>query len=74
MADGPDRGLTLIEPLADALDGYLPFHSARADLLRRLDRRTEATEAYDRAVALATNTAQRRYLDRRLAEIELTAP
>ncbi len=52
MADGPDRGLAFIEPLADDLDGYLPFHSARADLLRRLDRRPEAARgvrARDRA-------------------------
>ncbi len=69
MADGPDRGLAFIEPLADDLDGYLPFHSARADLLRRLDRHAQAAEAYERAIALATNPAQRTYLEGRLDEV-----
>ncbi len=69
MADGPDRGLAFIEPLADDLDGYLPFHSARADLLRRLDRRAEAAEAYERAIALAKNQSQRAFLERRLGQV-----
>ena len=69
MADGPDRGLAFIDPLADDLDAYLPFHSARADLLRRLGRRGESADEYERAIALATNAAQRRYLEGRLAEV-----
>jgi RNA polymerase sigma-70 factor (ECF subfamily) len=69
MADGPDRGLAFIEPLAGELDGYLPYHSARADLLRRLDRRAEAAEAYERAIALVTNPSQRAFLERRLGEV-----
>ncbi|MGH2527651.1 MAG: RNA polymerase sigma factor, partial [Actinomycetota bacterium] len=48
MADGPDRGLPLVETLASELDGYLHFHSARADLLRRLGRFDEAASAYRR--------------------------
>jgi RNA polymerase sigma-70 factor (ECF subfamily) len=52
MADGPAHGLRLVEPLAEALDGYHLFHSTRADLLRRLGRRDEAAEAYRRALAL----------------------
>ncbi len=72
MADGPERGLPLVVALADELDGYHLFHAARADLLRRLDRRTEAAEAYRRALDLVANPAERTYLERRLAEV--TAP
>ncbi len=46
MAEGPERGLELIEPLEEPLDGYHLMHSARADLLRRLERTDEAAEAY----------------------------
>ncbi len=71
MADGPERGLELLdEPeLADALDGYLWFWSARADLLRRADRGDEAVKAYEQALELATNPVERRFLNRRLAEM-----
>jgi RNA polymerase sigma-70 factor (ECF subfamily) len=67
MADGPDRGLRTLEPLAEALDGYHLFHSARADLLRRLARFEEAAAAYERALELVTNPQERRFLERRLA-------
>lgn len=67
MADGPARGLALVDALADELDGYHLFHSARADLLRRLERQDEAAAAYDRALQLATNPAERAFLERRLA-------
>jgi RNA polymerase sigma-70 factor (ECF subfamily) len=69
MADGPERGLPLVDALADEIDGYHLFHAARADLLRRLDRRAEAAAAYGRALALATNATERAYLERRLAEL-----
>jgi len=69
MADGPDRGLAFVEVLAGDLDGYHLFHSARADLLRRLDRRVEAAQAYGRALELATNPSERAFLERRLAEM-----
>ena len=59
MADGPGAGLPLLDRLGDDLDGYHLFHSARADLLRRLDRPAEAAEAYRRALALVTNAAER---------------
>ena len=72
MADGPARGLPLVEALAAELDGYHLFHSARADLLRRLDRREEAAEAYRKALGLATNPSERAFLERRAAE--LTGP
>jgi RNA polymerase sigma-70 factor (ECF subfamily) len=69
MAEGPERGLELMDPLAGALDRYHPFHSARADLLRRLGRHEESAEAYRRALALASNEVERRFLERRLREV-----
>jgi RNA polymerase sigma-70 factor (ECF subfamily) len=68
MADGPDAGLALMEPLADELERYHLFHAARADLLRRSGRSNEAELAYRRALDLATNPVERKYLQRRLAE------
>ncbi len=71
MAEGPERGLeamddpALAEPLAD----YHLFWSARADLLRRVERREEATDAYRRALELATNPVERRFLEGRIAEL-----
>jgi RNA polymerase sigma-70 factor, ECF subfamily len=69
MSEGPDRGLELMEPLAAELDEYHWFHSARADLLRRLGRREDAAGAYRRALELARNDVERRFLERRLAEL-----
>ncbi|KAB1161371.1 sigma-70 family RNA polymerase sigma factor [Micromonospora sp. AMSO12t] len=63
--DGPGVGLAEIDRLADALDGYHAFHAARADLLRRLGRGGESRTAYDRAIGLAGNPAERAYLTRR---------
>ena len=74
MADGPERGLALLAPLEDELDAYQHFHSARADLLRRLGRVDEAAEAYRRALDLATNPTERAFLERRLAELTGGAP
>jgi RNA polymerase sigma-70 factor (ECF subfamily) len=68
MADGPGAGLPLVDELATELDGYHLFHATRADLLRRLGRRDEADDAYRRALDLATNPAERRFLEGRLAE------
>jgi RNA polymerase sigma-70 factor (ECF subfamily) len=68
MADGPDAGLALMAPLANHLDRYQHFHSARADLLRRGGRTSEARLAYQRALDLATNPVERSYLMRRLSE------
>jgi RNA polymerase sigma-70 factor (ECF subfamily) len=65
MADGPDAGIARLEPLSDPLDGYHLFHAARADLLRRLGRYDEADAAYGRAIALASNDAERRFLTAR---------
>jgi RNA polymerase sigma-70 factor (ECF subfamily) len=64
MRDGPATGLAMIDAItpADALDGYLYFHAARGDLLRRLERWSEAAVAYRRALALATNGPERAFL------------
>jgi RNA polymerase sigma-70 factor (ECF subfamily) len=72
MADGPDKGLALIDrrEVAGALEGYRWLHAARADLLRRLGRRAEAATAYARALELTENAAERVYLEHRLAEVE----
>ena len=71
MAEGPERGLELIEDaeLAEPLTDYPPFWSARADLLRRAGRNDQATKAYERALELATNPVERRFLERRLSEM-----
>jgi RNA polymerase sigma-70 factor (ECF subfamily) len=72
MAEGPERGLTLIDQLGATghLGEYHLFHAARADLLRRLNRRTEAAEAYTRALDLARNPVEQQYLRRRLAQVQ----
>jgi RNA polymerase sigma-70 factor, ECF subfamily len=68
MAQGSAAGLTLLERIEGAADFY-PYHVARADLLRRMDRRKEAAVAYGRALALCGNGAERAYLQRRLNEM-----
>ncbi|NLP83201.1 RNA polymerase sigma factor [Microbacterium sp. CFH 90308] len=67
--DGPSVGLGAVDRLTDDLDGYHAFHAARADLLRRLGRSAEAREAYDRAIALAGNSAEVAYLARRRGQL-----
>jgi RNA polymerase sigma-70 factor (ECF subfamily) len=62
-----EAALELLERLE--LDRYQYLHSTRAELLRRLDRREEARAAYGRALELAGNEAERRFLERRLAEL-----
>ena len=71
MASGPAAGLVLVEGLAaeGSLAEYHLFHAVRADLLRRVGRRQEAATAYERALGLATNGAERTFLARRLAEV-----
>ena len=68
MAEGPDRGLELIDSIG-GLDGYRHLHSARADLLRRLGRGSEAADSYRRALELGPQPAERAFLERRLAEV-----
>ena len=64
---GPEAGLEIVEGLA--LEDYLYLHSTRGELLRRLGRTEEAREAYGRALALVHDDAERRLLERRLAEL-----
>ncbi|MEU5905342.1 DUF6596 domain-containing protein [Micromonospora sp. NPDC047467] len=63
--DGPGVGLAEVDRLAETLDGYHALHAVRADLLRRLGRSGESRAAYDRAIGLAGNPAERAYLTRR---------
>jgi RNA polymerase sigma-70 factor (ECF subfamily) len=69
MADGPERGLPLVEAQAGELEDYHLFHSARADLLRRLGRNEEAVIAYRRALELSTNESVQAFLARRIDEL-----
>jgi RNA polymerase sigma-70 factor, ECF subfamily len=67
MAEGPEAGLDVLDRIA-GLDGYYLFHSARADLLRRLGRPAE--NAYARAIELAPSDVERDFLRARLRELE----
>jgi RNA polymerase sigma-70 factor (ECF subfamily) len=67
-AEGPAAGLAIVDRLD--LDGYRYFHSARADLLRRLERVDEARAAYERSLALASAEHERRFLRKRLADLD----
>jgi RNA polymerase sigma-70 factor (ECF subfamily) len=71
MSDGPEAGLRLIDALLarGELDQYPHAHSARADLCRRLARTAEARVAYERALALSKQSAERRFLEKRLREL-----
>lgn len=69
MEHGPEQGLEIIEGLAERLDGYQPFHVARAELLARTGRGREAVDGFRRALEFPINDAERRHLDRRLAEV-----
>jgi RNA polymerase sigma-70 factor (ECF subfamily) len=66
-ADGPEAGLAIVDRLA--LDDYRYLHATRGELLRRLGRTAEAREALCRALALSHDDAERRLLERRLAEL-----
>ena len=70
MRDSPEAGLALVDALLDRgeLADYLPAHAARADLNRRLGRSTEAMKSYRRALELARQEPERRFLRKRLAE------
>lgn len=63
--DGPDAGLVAISALGDALDGYVYYHSARAELLRRIGHVDGAQLAYDRALACEPASSERSFLTRR---------
>ena len=67
---GAAAGLAVVEPLSGELGDYHPFHVARAELLRRAGRTQEARTAYDRAVELAGNPAERAHLAGRRDELD----
>jgi len=71
MAGDPREGLALLDELSEdsSLEGYHLFHAARADLLRRVGRVGESADAYTRALRVCPNPVERRYLERRLAEM-----
>lgn len=72
MASGPAAALTLIDSLVSELNDYHLLHAARADLLRRMGSKKEAAQSYERALGLVTNESERRFLERRLREVELS--
>jgi RNA polymerase sigma-70 factor (ECF subfamily) len=71
MVDGPERGLRLIDAIIarHELREYHLLYAARADLLRRLDRRAAAIDAYEKALGLVSLEPERRFLQRRLSEL-----
>jgi RNA polymerase sigma-70 factor (ECF subfamily) len=76
MVEGPQSGLAIIDALAanGDLDNYHLFHAARAELRRRSGSRKEAANSYARALELVANDSERRYLQRRLREVQVSEP
>jgi RNA polymerase sigma-70 factor (ECF subfamily) len=70
MVDAPLTAIKLIDRLAPELDHYHLFYAARADLLRQMGASEAAAQSYVRALELATNDSERRFLDRRLHEVQ----
>jgi len=72
MRDGPEKGLVIVDAILarGELEDYRLAHAARADLCRRLGRNAEARDAYKRALALTRTEPERRFLERRLAELK----
>jgi len=71
MNEGFETGLERIEKLEAELAQYYLYHAARADLLRRMNRWSEAEVAYRRALGLATNRIEQEFLQRRIQEMEI---
>jgi RNA polymerase sigma-70 factor (ECF subfamily) len=71
MSDGLERGLAQIDQVGASgqLEDYHLFHAARADILRRLGRKTESAEAYTAALRLVTNKVEQEYLRERLKQV-----
>ncbi len=69
MAEGPEVGLNMLLRLEAQADGFYPYHAARADLLRRTNQQEAAADAYQRALEMCGNSAERAYLQRRLDEM-----
>lgn len=71
MVAGPQAGLAIIDSLSDGdLHSYHLLHAARADLLRRMGSNAMAERSYEQALSLVTNVSERRYLERRLREVQ----
>jgi len=72
MCEGPEKGLGLVEVAGTSgrLDDYYLFHASRGDLLRRLERKEEASLAYSRALSLTENQVEQNYVRRRLEELK----
>jgi len=72
MSESPEAGLAIIDALAATgdLESYHLLHAARADLLRRIGSRVAAAASYTKALALVTNASERRFLARRLREVQ----
>jgi RNA polymerase sigma-70 factor (ECF subfamily) len=72
MVEGPERALELIDEITKdgALENYHLFHATKADMLRRAGSLREASNAYARALELVTNDSERRFLQRRLQQVE----
>jgi RNA polymerase sigma-70 factor, ECF subfamily len=68
MAQSPSAGLALLHRI-QGVENFYPYHAARADLLRRTNQREAAADAYEQALALCGNSAERAYLQRRLDEM-----
>jgi len=73
MAEGPERAYAGLAPLAEPLEQYGYFHATRGELLRRLDRREEAIDAYERALELERNEVRRASLERAIADLRAGA-
>jgi RNA polymerase sigma-70 factor (ECF subfamily) len=72
MRDGPSAGLSLVEEILERgrLEDYYLAHSVRADLCRRLGSAAEARVSYERALSLTEQEPERRFLRRRISELE----
>lgn len=68
-AETPEAGLKLAGTVAKALRTYQPFHAAHADLLRRAGRLSDAAQAYDKAIEMSSNDAERKFLETRRATL-----
>lgn len=73
MRDGPAAGLRIVDAILGRgdLQEYRPAHAARAELCRRLGRSDDARQSYERALSLSRQDAERRFFERRLAELRL---
>ena len=74
MAEGPEAALPLVDALQSSLEDYHLWYATRADLLRRMGRKTEAISAYQHALELSQNEVEKKFLSRRLDELSTNSP